>query len=274
MTTAPGSPARPHTARVGRSGLIIGAIIVVAIGLLALLGVAAFGRQPVDATVLTRPAAGEVRADHLADGTPVWVIGHEDGSADVLLGFDTHRPFGLGKMLWWCETARALDNPHHGSKWDEYGVRIGGPAPEGLRPFAVTIDGDDLHVGALGDPPPAGARTTGPAETDRQWCVGEDAVVTYHRFDGWRVWDSPAAAVAADPDGWILLEGDLLADPEHGIVVLCARGDCEDRAVAATVEVPPPGLEFGPLGPGRFIAQVDGGQLVGVTHVIVLDGDR
>ena len=86
-----------------------------------------------DPISLARPAPGEVRPDHLPDGTPVWVIGHGDGSADVLLGFDSHRPYGLGKMLWWCETANALDNPHHGSKWDEYGVKIGGPAPEGLR---------------------------------------------------------------------------------------------------------------------------------------------
>ena len=78
--------------------------------------------------------------------------------------------------------------------------------------------------------------------------------------------------MADAPEGWILLEGELIADPERGRVYLCAPTGCEDRATAANVEVPPPGMEFGPLGPGRFIAQVRDGELVGVSHVIVLEG--
>jgi hypothetical protein len=251
-------------------------IVSAAIGAVAVVGgilwgADLLGRGPVGPIVLARPAPGEARPDHLPDGTPVWVMGHDDGSADVLLGFDPHRPFGLGKMMWWCEAARALDNPHHGSKWDEYGVRIGGPAPEGLRSYDVRVERDRLLLGELRDAPPYGARATGPPESDRQWCRGEDGAVTYHRFEGWRVWDSPAAAVAADPEGWILLDGQLLADPEQGVVLLCAPAGCEDRAIAANVEVPPPDLEFGPLVAGRFIAQVDGGRLVGVSQVIVLE---
>lgn len=220
---------------------------------------------------LARPAPGEVRPDHLPDGTPVWVIGHGDGSADVLLGFDPHRPFGLGKMLWWCETAHALDNPHHGSKWDEYGVRIGGPAPEGLRSYEVQADGGRLLIGEPRTAPPSTVRASGPPESDRQWCLGNEAPVLYHRFAGWRVWDSPATAVAEGPEGWILLEGELVMDRSDGRVYLCAPAGCEDRAPAANVELAPPDLEFGPLGAGRFIAQVRDGQLVGVSRVIWLE---
>ena len=253
--------------------LLLGAII----GVAALVGGAwlvanLLIEAPEEPISLARPAAGEVRPDHLPDGTPVWVIGHGDGSADVLLGFDPHRPFSLGKMLWWCEAARALDNPHHGSKWDEYGVRIGGPAPEGLRSYEVEPAGGRLLIGDLHPAPPTTVRAAGPPEGDRDWCMGDDADVLYHRFEGWRVWDSPADALAEAPEGWILLEGDLLADPEQGRVYLCAKAGCEDRATAANVEVPPPGMEFGPLGPGRFIAQVRDGQLIGVSHVIVLGG--
>lgn len=229
-------------------------------------------RLAAEPILLERPAPGEVRPDHLPDGTPVWVIGHDDGSSDVLLGFDPHRPFGLGKMLWWCETARALDNPHHGSKWDEYGVRIGGPAPEGLRSYEIQPDGDQLVIGALRAAPPLTTRASGPPASDRQWCLGLGASVVYHRFDDWRVWDSPATAVADAPEGWILIEGELVADPGQGLVYLCSPTGCEDRATAVNVEVPPPGLEFEPLGPGRFIAQVRDGQLIGVSHVIVLEG--
>lgn len=103
--------------------------------------------------------------------------------------------------------------------------------------------------------------------------MGDDAPVSYHRFDGWRIWDSPATAVAEAPDGWILLEGELFADAERDRVYLCAPTGCEDRATAANVEVPPPepGREAWPLVSGRFIAQVRDGQLVRATHVIWLE---
>ena len=100
-------------------------------------------------------ASGEVRPDYLSDGTPVWVIGHEDGSVDVLSGFDTHRPSNIGKVLWWCPSARAFQNPEHGSKYDEYGLRIGGPAPTGLPAYEIVVSGSQVSVGDLqGAPPP------------------------------------------------------------------------------------------------------------------------
>lgn len=150
-----------------RSGVVLAALTGIAVILAgAWLGVRLLpgNEAPDDPISLARPAEGEVRPDHLPDGTPVWVIGHGDGSADVLLGFDPHRPFGLGKMLWWCEPVRALHSPHHGSKWDEYGVRIGGPAPEGLRSYELHADGDQLLIGNLRSAPPATVRATGPPE--------------------------------------------------------------------------------------------------------------
>lgn len=221
-----------------------------------------------DPISLARPAPGEVRPDHLPDGTPVWVIGHGDGSADVLLGSDPHRPYGLGKMLWWCETANALDDPSHGSKWDEYGVRLRGPAPEGLRPYEVQPDAEQLLIGDLLTAPPATVAASGPGISDRQWCGGGDPGVLFHRFDGWRVWNSPAHAVAEAPEGWILLEGELFADPEQGQVYLCAPAGCEDRATAANLSVPPPGMEPWPPFATRFIAQVRKGELVGVSLAV------
>lgn len=229
---------------------------------------------PEEPISLARPSPDEVRPDYLPDGTPVWVIGHGDGSADVLLGFDSHTPFGLGKMLWWCEPAAALDNPHHGSKWDEFGIRIGGPAPTGLRSYDLQADGDRLILGPLRNAPPTTVRHSGPPEHEREWCFGDDAPVSFHRFEGWRLWDSPAEAVATNPEGWILLRGELVADRDDGRVHLCASTGCDDRAPAANVELPPPDLEFGPLGAGRFIAQVDGGQLVGVSRVIWLEDEE
>ena len=218
-------------------------------------------------TRLALPAAGEVRPDYLADGTPVWVVGHDDGSVSVLSGFDSHLPFNLGKVLWWCETAQGFDNPEHGSKYDEFGFRIGGPAPTGLYAYETVAEGDRLLVAAPGQPPAFDERSTGPAEGEREWCFGLDGPIVYHEFESWPAWDSPSAAVESEADGWVLLNGELVADA--GEVWLCSLNGCADRAFAAGVIAPPdPDMEFGPLGGERFIARVRDGVLVNVTRVM------
>lgn len=218
-------------------------------------------------TRLAAPAPGEVRPDYLADGSPVWVVGHDDGSVSVLSGFDTHRPYNLGKVLWWCETAKAFDNPEHGSKWDEYGFKLGGPAPTGLASYDVTIAGGVLEVGAPNEPPAYDDPATGPSASEREWCLGSDAPILYHTFEGWQAWNSPAAAVAAAPDGWILLDGRVAADA--GAVFLCSLDDCTDRAFAAGIEAPGDDpMEVGALGGDRFIARVRDDALVNLTRVM------
>jgi hypothetical protein len=221
---------------------------------------------------LRRPNAGEVIPDYLGDGSPVWVMGHQDGTVDVLSGFDTHVPFNLGKMLWWCPSAQALTNPHHGSKWDEYGVKLGGPAPTGLPSWEVAVRSSRVF---LGDPQAAPALETpphGPPEHERTWCMAPADPVLFHTFEGWRRWDSPTAAIAAAPDGWILLDGALIVAPERGLVLLCSPTGCADSVAATNVEVPPPGMDpqFGPLGGSRFIGRVRDGVLTDVTRVVFL----
>ena len=248
--------------------LVIGSAVVIG----GLLVMAQLLREPEPVT-LRRPAVGEVRADYLPDGTPVWVVGHGDGTVDVLSGFDTHTPWNLGKLLWWCRSAHALDNPHHGSKWDEYGTRLGGPAPTGLPGWEVRVQSTRVIVGEPRAAPADDTRPVGPDATEREWCLDPAPhEVIVHTFGGWRVWDSPTAAVEAAPRGWILLEGELTADRQAGTVRLCAMGGCDDSAVATGVILPPVDAEFGPLFGGRFIARVHDGALLGVTHTIWLDG--
>jgi hypothetical protein len=246
------------------------------IGLVVLVGAVGVGanllRQDSEPPVsLRRPAAGEVRADYLPDGTPVWVIGHEDGSADVLSGFDTHVPSNLGKLLWWCPSARALDNPHHGSKWDEYGVKLGGPAPSGLPSWEVTVQGGRILLGSMRPAPPLNTSPRGPSEINREWCTHPEDEVIAHTFDGWRLWDSPTAAVEAASENWILLEGELVASPAENAVRLCALDGCADSVLATNVEMPPRDDEFGPLGPGQFIAHARDRALHDVTRVVILN---
>lgn len=249
------------------AGLVIGAIVVIGA---VVVGANLLRRAPDVSPSLQRPPAGQARADYLADGTPVWVIGHEDGSVDVLSGFDTHEPLGLGKLLWWCPSARALDNPHHGSKWDEYGVKLGGPAPAGLASLEVSVSGSRVFLGEPRPAPSIGTPPHGPDVVNREWCFGPQDGVVFHTFDDWEVWESPTAAVEAAPEGWILLEGELVPAPGEDRIHLCSLGGCADSAVVANVEVPPPDLlELGsPIAGTSFIARVRDGVLVEVTRTV------
>ena len=251
----------------------LGAGLVIGLALLAVgaMVVANLFREPDDSFSLQRPNAGQARADYLADGTPVWVIGHQDGSVDVLSGFDTHVPFNLGKMLWWCPSARALDNPNHGSRWDEYGVKLGGPAPAGLASWEVTVRSSRVFLGSPRPAPSLDTPPSGPEEFEREWCVAPGDPVVVHTFEDWEVWDSPTEAVDAAPDRWILLAGELVADPAERRVRLCGVTGCDDSVVAANVDMPPPDMDprVGPLGGSRFIARVRDGALVDVTRVVV-----
>ena len=122
----------------------IAGLLVVASGAVAVaVALIPRGQQelPDDSVALARPLPGEVRADYLPDGTPVWVTGHADGDASVISAFSSHVPYGLNKLVWWCAKADAFDDPSHGGKWDEYGVRFGGPAPIGLATYETAMVG-------------------------------------------------------------------------------------------------------------------------------------
>ena len=209
---------------------------------------------------LVRPAAGEVRADYLADGTPVWVIGHEDETVSVLSSFSTHVPLNLITMVWWCPSALGLDDPAFGSKWDEHGIKLGGPAPTGLPTWDVTLEDDRVVVGDVNAGAPIGTEPDGPSDSERTWCTLEDPVI-FHAFEGWTVWDSPTEAVASAPEGWIRLDGKLEIDASGSSVNFCSPAGCSD-SVATDVEVPP--FEFGPEAPlgEQFIGRVRDGALV------------
>ena len=255
----------------GRAPWAIGSVLAIGLAIIGLLLIPTLLRPALqELALLQRPAPGEARPDHLADGTPVWVMGHDDGTVSVLSGFDTHRPFNLRKLLWWCDIADAFQNPEHGAKYDEYGTWIGGPALGGLPTYAVEVIGNRVSVGAARPGAPAGTEHSGAPEVDREWCLEFGPGVTFHDFAGWRTWDSPTAAVEAAPEGWILLAGQL-ARGAAGDVVVCAANGCDDAVRASGVEAPPPDMEFGPLFGDRFIAQVRDGTLTGVTRVLPHD---
>jgi hypothetical protein len=232
----------------------------------AILAVAGPGATGGGGTTLAAPHAGEVRPDYLADGTPVWVLGHDDGTISVLTGFDAHRT-SLRNLLWWCETAEMLESPSLGWMYDEHGAKMFGAAPTGLAAYDVTLTGEEVRVGGLNAPPGPDTPSHRAMPEDSERCSGLEAPVVYHTFDGWAVWDSPSEALAAKPDDWILLEGSLVVD--GGDVYLCALDGCADRALAAGIPAATDDeIALGHLGGQRFIAQVRDGALVNVTRTI------
>ena len=253
-----------------RIWLVVAALVGIGLVVVAVFAATSLLREPEPppaARTLQMPLPGEVRPDYLEDGTPVWVVGHADGSVSVLSTFDTHHPFNVGKVVWWCPTAQAFENPEHGARYDEYGLYVGGPASSGLPSYETAVEGSRLLVGALREPPAFDEPFIGLSEFERNWCTFPEDGVIFHRFDGWKAWNSPTEAVAAAPDGWVLINGSLaLLDNQ---VVLCARTGCADAVAATNIQTPPnPEMEFGPFFGERWIARVRDGALTDVTRVM------
>ena len=129
--------------------LLAAVVVFGAVALVAALGVGGRGGGPAG-PALARPARGEVVAAALPDGAPVFVVGHRDGDVSVLSAIDTH----LQKLAVFCPDSRTFVEPGPVSRWDEYGRYLFGPAPGGLAPYAVSLDGGTVRVGRRLPPPP------------------------------------------------------------------------------------------------------------------------
>jgi hypothetical protein len=218
------------------------------------------------------PAPGEVRADYLANGTPIWVIGKANGAVNVLSAFDTHVPAGVLKLTWWCPSSRAVEDPRHGSTFDENGVKINGPAPAGLAGYDVSRGGDRIVVGAAYAGPAVGTTPVGPPAEDRGQCFGGDPVII-HTFPDWPVWDSPAAALAGvDGSDWFLVRGRL--EPRgDGTVNFCPPDDCDQPVVVNGVRLAPRDPSAESLTAAQtFLARLRDGQIVDLTYIVPADG--
>jgi hypothetical protein len=125
-------------------------------------------------TTLAEPPIGHVRATRLADGSPVWVVHHRNNSVSVVSAISTHTPDGLRQLVGWCSTARGFQDGMYGSTWDEYGQRVGGPAPSDLpNATARTLSSGRLAVGPLESARPTMPRH--PAVSSTRWCFANVA---------------------------------------------------------------------------------------------------
>jgi hypothetical protein len=254
------------TARRWALAALLLSVAAVAIALLLLL------RPNAPRFTIAAPAPGEVRSDHLANGTPIWVIGRADGGVSVLSAFSTHVPAGVLKLTWWCPSSRAVEDPWHGSTFDENGVKITGPAPAGLAGYDASRDGDRIAVGEAYAGPAIGTTPAGPPPEDRGQCVSGDPVIV-HTFPDWPVWDNPAAALAgADSSDWFLVRGRL--EPHgDGTVDFCPPDDCDRPVVVDGVHLVPTDPIAESLREAQtFLARVRDGRIVDLTHTIPAGG--
>lgn len=227
----------------GRSRLAAAVVAVMVFALAAVFAVRAFGPfRNADQTlagpdVLTVPAPGETAAEFLPDGHPIFVVHHRDGALSVVDAFSSHGAWGFEDLVVWCPTTRHFVEWAHEAHFDEYGAwRSAGPAPFGLATYDFEVVGRDasgdpvsIRVGEEQEPDPGhSAPETEPGRPP--FCPPGDAFVT-HTIDPSAIYDSPADAVAAAPEGYVAVRATLLVDEEDAFPQLCAEvveGVCVD----------------------------------------------
>jgi len=215
------------------AGVLVGMVLAFGLAVAGLVAAAIVlrgdsGETATDTIDLTGLQPLAPRAVYLADGTPAFVIAHADGTVSLLSAFDAHRPNGFGQMVWWCPRAEAFDGPQTGTRYGEYGARVGGgPAPSGLASWTLIVDGNKAGVGEALAPPAFGAPFMGSPPEEEPGCLGQDPIVL-STFEGWKIWDSPTALVRAATSGWALITGQVIQAADE--MQLCALTGCTDAA--------------------------------------------
>ncbi len=301
----------PHLEPLGPPRRSRVAAAVVALGVFALAALLVWRLLPAGETtvrslagpdVLAVPPRGEVAPAFLPDGRPVFVVNHEDGSVSVIDAFSSHRPFGLLDTVAWCPSTSEFVEMAHEARFDEFGTwTSAGPAPSGLATFDFEVVERDangnptaIRVGAVRDPSPGGSAHETDPSTYPDFCpVGDEGAapgtrivvsgntgqagrVLTHTIPRDDVWPTPAGVVAAAPDGWVAVDGQLLV-ARDGFVQLCADviGDrCVEGAIVRGIDgirllldvidrVP----DFYAVHPYTWLARVQDGVLVDIAGV-------
>ncbi|QBI19669.1 hypothetical protein ER308_08975 [Egibacter rhizosphaerae] len=134
------------------------------------------------------PPEGETAAAELDDGSPVFVVHHDDGDVDVLSAVSTH----LDHLVVWCAPEQVFIEPVGATVYEADGQWQGGPAHAGLAAYDVEVvehDGQTrARVGYLNEPPerPSDEGEALPGECDELTMIDGDG------------------DLAAEPDGVLL----------------------------------------------------------------------
>ena len=219
--------------------------------------------SPTPLGLVAVPSLGETIATQLADGRPVFVVRHDDGQVFNALS-PRATSTGLGILLAWCPDRRVFVDRSSGTAFDEFGSRVVGPPPASMVRLiysgGVGVESVVVREGVATEPlqTPGGGDLgpIGPA------CQQPDSTLTYHQYARADA-IAPAAAVAAAPNGWVLVEGRL----DESLASMCGvDAGCADRAAVGGLSpaIPPPvGAE-----PTLFLARVAHGALIEMTVVL------
>lgn len=243
--------ARDPSDRGGRGASTILVVVLAALTLIAWWWVDA--GQPGPSWLTGAPAGleipedGEVAADHLDDGTPVFVS-HLDGEVTVLdarLPGSSREADGRAQpLVGYCPSSGSFEDPSQGSVFGRDGRWNGGPAPGSLaiHPHDL-VDGRAVVTAAPAErdrpgrsttttrPPPTGPGCTDlpPAEASGQLLAHAPGnIVRLHRVDAhtWTWVD-----VRLEPDG-------DPAQPDDGATDVPTMRTCDDRDCVGTFTLP------------------------------------
>ncbi|WP_370327962.1 hypothetical protein [Euzebya sp.] len=199
----PGAERLPGPTRRHRLGLVL---VVVAV----LVGVVGLARSTGRATatdVLAIPAFETVRADRLANGTPVFVVhgptpeGGEGPVLDVIQAFTPEVEGPITELVAWCAASQQFVAAHHGPLYDSRGRRLpsstAGRDP-GAAAFAERTAVDDLvhrQVEVVeGRTDPEDPIVVGAVQPLRPWQVEDRPYLQ-------AATPSPSCRLTADPPG-------------------------------------------------------------------------
>lgn len=159
LASAAATPSRPLDTRavLRRARKVRRRRLVLAFALLmpVAAGAAVISLPDRPANYVSAPAEPGVVFGRLRDGTRVYVVRHDDGTVTVVDAVSTHRTGTVGKQVGWCP-GFGFEDPAHGSRWDERGVYVFGPAPSDLPYYRVRPHGGGFVVGERVERPARG----------------------------------------------------------------------------------------------------------------------
>lgn len=232
---------------------------------------------------LSVPPAGEVVADQLVDGTPVWVVRHGDETVSVIDAVSPHQPFGTGQLVGWCATSRLFEDPQWGSVFDEHGEKRAGPAPSGLGAYEVGPVADGRVVVSPPSSPRGDDGASTAPEAQGPFCYGDErnynpGTLLLHDVGGMR---SVTLADAMDaPEGdLVLVRGSTIVLTPEGATVCPSIVDRRPLRPRCDVAAPELALGEGRMSAtltGTFLARIGEGALIDVVFVagVVLAEDE
>lgn len=218
-----------------------------------------------DAT-LRAPAPGSVSVQYLSDGSPVFVVRHEDGSLDVFASdapsaYDMNRSQsipvrGLREQLrWYCAERR-----FHASAatYDEYGVPTMGDVTS-LGRYRSTMVGDDhVRVEPERRIPGYGPRRARPSTL----LISGERMVAYDRFSSTDL----LAALSRPLGARVVVDADLVVGG-HSLPRLCERTNPPCRGASAPARGLSWGLTTEHAFPGPFAARVSDNGFSDITSI-------